>query len=123
MAGRIARGRSGSTTGAEEKMDEIITTLDIEKGREYLIFGNLTIKPFIMETKETLLKENPWRVLAEKIEKNGYMRLEKLNAYADDSRLSKNLMSERKTSPSISCIPKYCLIRLSAMFLMRGSYC
>lgn len=68
----------------EEKMDEIITTLDIEKGREYLIFGNLTIKPFIMETKETLLKENPWRVLAEKIEKNGYMRLEKLNAYADD---------------------------------------
>ena len=57
-------------------MDEIITTLDIEKGREYLIFGNLTIKPFIMETKETLLKENPWRVLAEKIEKNGYMRLE-----------------------------------------------
>ena len=37
-----------------------------------------------METKETLLKENPWRVLAEKIEKNGYMRLEKLNAYADD---------------------------------------
>ena len=68
----------------EEKMNEIVTTLDIEKGREYLIFGNLTIKPFIMETKETLLKENPWRVLAEKIEKNGYMRLEKLNAYADD---------------------------------------
>ena len=68
----------------EEKMDEIITTLDIEKGREYLIFGNLTIKPFIMETKETLLKENPWREVAEKIEKNGYMRLEKLNAYADD---------------------------------------
>ena len=68
----------------EEKMDEIVTALDIEKGREYLIFGNLTIKPFIMETKETLLKENPWRVLAEKIEKNGYMRLEKLNAYADD---------------------------------------
>ena len=68
----------------EEKMDEIVTALDIEKGREYLIFGNLTIKPFIMETKETLLKENPWREVAEKIEKNGYMRLEKLNAYADD---------------------------------------
>ena len=34
----------------EEKMDEIVTALDIEKGREYLIFGNLTIKPFIMET-------------------------------------------------------------------------
>lgn len=27
----------------EEKMNEIVTTLDIEKGREYLIFGNLTI--------------------------------------------------------------------------------
>lgn len=50
----------------EEKMDEIVTALDIEKGREYLIFGNLTIKPFIMETKETLLKENPWREVAEK---------------------------------------------------------
>lgn len=67
----------------EEKMNEAVA-LGVEKGREYLIFGNLTIKPFIMETKETLLKENPWRVLAEKIEKNGYMRLEKLNAYADD---------------------------------------
>ena len=67
----------------EEKMNEAVA-LGVEKGREYLIFGNLTIKPFIMETKETLLKENPWREVAEKIEKNGYMRLEKLNAYADD---------------------------------------
>lgn len=46
-------------------MNEAVA-LGVEKGREYLIFGNLTIKPFIMETKETLLKENPWRVLAEK---------------------------------------------------------
>lgn len=56
----------------EEKMNEIVTTLDIEKGREYLIFGNLTIKPFIMETKETLLKENPWRVLAEMLAEKDY---------------------------------------------------
>ena len=83
----------------EEKMDEIITTLDIEKGREYLIFGNLTIKPFIMETKETLLKENPWRVLAEKIEKNGYMRLEKLNAYADDIPFIEEFNERTKNEP------------------------
>ena len=56
----------------EEKMDEIVTALDIEKGREYLIFGNLTIKPFIMETKETLLKENPWRVVAEMLAEKDY---------------------------------------------------
>ena len=83
----------------EEKMDEIITTLDIERGREYLIFGNLTIKPFIMETKETLLKENPWRVLAEKIEKNGYMRLEKLNAYADDIPFIEEFNERTKNEP------------------------
>lgn len=83
----------------EEKMDEIVTTLDIEKGREYLIFGNLTIKPFIMETKETLLKENPWRVLAEKIEKNGYMRLEKLNAYADDIPFIEEFNERTKNEP------------------------
>ena len=83
----------------EEKMDEIITTLNIEKGREYLIFGNLTIKPFIMETKETLLKENPWRVLAEKIEKNGYMRLEKLNAYADDIPFIEEFNERTKNEP------------------------
>lgn len=39
--------------------------LGVERGREFLIFGNLTIKPFTMETKETLLKENPWLELAE----------------------------------------------------------
>lgn len=83
----------------EEKMDEIVTALDIEKGREYLIFGNLTIKPFIMETKETLLKENPWRVLAEKIEKNGYMRLEKLNAYADDIPFIEEFNERTKNEP------------------------
>lgn len=83
----------------EEKMNEIVTTLDIEKGREYLIFGNLTIKPFIMETKETLLKENPWRVLAEKIEKNGYMRLEKLNAYADDIPFIEEFNERTKNEP------------------------
>ena len=83
----------------EEKMDEIITTLDIEKGREYLIFGNLTIKPFIMETKETLLKENPWREVAEKIEKNGYMRLEKLNAYADDIPFIEEFNERTKNEP------------------------
>ena len=83
----------------EEKMDEIITTLDIERGREYLIFGNLTIKPFILETKETLLKENPWRVLAEKIEKNGYMRLEKLNAYADDIPFIEEFNERTKNEP------------------------
>ena len=83
----------------EEKMDEIVTALDIEKGREYLIFGNLTIKPFIMETKETLLKETPWRVLAEKIEKNGYMRLEKLNAYADDIPFIEEFNERTKNEP------------------------
>lgn len=83
----------------EEKMDEIITTLDIERGREYLIFGNLTIKPFIMETKETLLKENPWREVAEKIEKNGYMRLEKLNAYADDIPFIEEFNERMKNDP------------------------
>ena len=83
----------------EEKMDEIITTLDIERGREYLIFGNLTIKPFIMETKETLLKENPWREVAEKIEKNGYMRLEKLNAYADDIPFIEEFNERTKNEP------------------------
>ena len=83
----------------EEKMDEIVTAFDIEKGREYLIFGNLTIKPFIMETKETLLKENPWRVLAEKIEKNGYMRLEKLNAYADDIPFIEEFNERTKNEP------------------------
>lgn len=83
----------------EEKMDEIVTALDIEKGREYLIFGNLTIKPFIMETKETLLKENPWREVAEKIEKNGYMRLEKLNAYADDIPFIEEFNERTKNEP------------------------
>lgn len=38
----------------EEKMDEIITTLDIERGREYLIFGNLTIKPLVLIYKVTV---------------------------------------------------------------------
>ena len=55
----------------EEKMNEAVA-LGVEKGREYLIFGNLTIKPFIMETKETLLKENPWRVLAEMLAEKDY---------------------------------------------------
>ena len=82
----------------EEKMNEAVA-LGVEKGREYLIFGNLTIKPFIMETKETLLKENPWRVLAEKIEKNGYMRLEKLNAYADDIPFIEEFNERTKNEP------------------------
>lgn len=38
----------------EEKMDEIVTALDIEKGREYLIFGNLTIKPLVLIYKVTV---------------------------------------------------------------------
>ena len=52
-----------------------------------------------METKETLLKENPWRVLAEKIEKNGYMRLEKLNAYADDIPFIEEFNERMKNDP------------------------
>lgn len=52
-----------------------------------------------METKETLLKENPWRVLAEKIEKNGYMRLEKLNAYADDIPFIEEFNERTKNEP------------------------
>ena len=105
----------------EEKMDEIITTLDIEKGREYLIFGNLTIKPFIMETKETLLKENPWRVLAEMI--GG----ERLYAEAPENlgcvprrtgRVSTNLISE--TAPDLRKIrcEGVARTRTSAMFLV-----
>ena len=82
----------------EEKMNEAVA-LGVEKGREYLIFGNLTIKPFIMETKETLLKENPWREGAEKIEKNGYMRLEKLNAYADDIPFIEEFNERTKNEP------------------------
>ena len=35
------------------------------------LIESFLFKPFIMETKETLLKENPWREVAEKIEKNG----------------------------------------------------
>lgn len=46
--------------------------LGVERGREFLIFGNLTIKPFAMETKETLLKENPWLELAEKLKDSDY---------------------------------------------------
>lgn len=46
--------------------------LGVERGREFLIFGNLTIKPFTMETKETLLKENPWLELAEKLKNSDY---------------------------------------------------
>lgn len=56
----------------EKRMMEKAMVLGVERGREFLIFGNLTIKPFTMETKETLLKENPWLELAEKLKNSDY---------------------------------------------------
>lgn len=56
----------------EEKMREKAVPLGIEKGREYLIFGNLTNKPFTMETKESLLRDNPWRPVAEALKEKDY---------------------------------------------------
>lgn len=56
----------------EKRMMEKAMALGVERGREFLIFGNLTIKPFTMETKETLLKENPWLELAEKLKNSDY---------------------------------------------------
>ena len=56
----------------EERLDMEIKKLSVEKSREKLIFGNLTTKPFIMDTKETLLNDNPWRVLAEMLAEKDY---------------------------------------------------